>query len=267
MDKGYALVTGASQGLGKAIALELAERGYGILAVARTKHKLDEVVASCAVINGGRAFAIEADLTAPDAVGRLMDRIDHDAQPITVLVNNAGEAIWGRFAEKPLEDHLRMMRLNMTFPVELTHHLLPILRKAPKAYILNVGSMAAYNAMATLSTYSGSKSFLVRWSRSLRLELRGTGVEVCCVCPGSVITGFTERAGMQVMDELAKRFGHPPGPIAKAALKALFAGKAEVVPGLANRFTVFAMGLFPEGLVERIASSIYLKKLPASTAK
>ena len=70
-----------------------------------------------------------------------------------------------------------------------------------------------------------------------------------------------ERAGMQALDELAKKFGHPPEPIAKAALNAMFAGKAEVVPGLMNRITVFAMGLMPEGLVERIASGIYLKKL------
>ena len=93
------------------------------------------------------------------------------------------------------------------------------------------------------------------------MELKGSGIKVCCVCPGSVITGFTERAGMQALDELAKKFGHPPEPVAKAALSAMFAGKAEVVPGLMNRIMVFAMGLMPESLVERIASGIYLKKL------
>ncbi|MEO8590748.1 MAG: SDR family oxidoreductase [Flavobacteriales bacterium] len=262
MEKGYALVTGASQGLGRAIALELAARGYGIVAVARTRSKLDEVVAACSALNGGRALAIESDLTAPGAVPDLVERIERSGCKIQVLANNAGEAVWGRFAEQPLSDHLRMMRLNMIVPVELTHLLLPMLRRNAPAYILNIGSMAGYNAMATLSTYSGSKSFVLRWSRALRMELKGTGIAVCCVCPGSVITGFTERAGMQVMDDLAKRFGSPPEPIARAAVKALFAGKAEVVPGAMDRFTAGLMGLFPESLVERIASGIYLKRLP-----
>ncbi|MBK7242220.1 MAG: SDR family NAD(P)-dependent oxidoreductase [Flavobacteriales bacterium] len=180
---------------------------------------------------------------------------------LSILVNNAGEAILGTVREKTFADYLRMMTLNMTVPVELTHLLIPQLTFSKSAYILNVGSMAGYNAMATLGTYSGSKSFILRWSRSLRMELDGTGIKVCCVCPGSVITGFTERAGMQALDELAKKFGHPPEPVAKAALSAMFAGKAEVVPGLMNRITVFAMGLMPEALVERIASGIYLKKL------
>lgn len=261
MDIGYALVTGASQGLGRAFAIGLAQRGFGVIAVARSTAKLAETVAACSKLNGARAIAMEADLVAPGAVDKLVQRIEATGLPITVLVNNAGEAIWGRFAEKPLADHLRMMRLNMDVPVELTHRLLPSLRKVPKAYVLNVGSMAGYNAFATLGAYSGSKSFILRWSRSLRMELSGTGVEVCCVCPGSVITGFTERAGMQVMDDLAKRFGHPPEPVAEAALKALFAGKPEVVPGFFNKVTVLILGLLPEGIVERVASSIYLKKL------
>jgi len=265
MEKGYALVTGASQGLGRAIALELAARGYGILAVARTRVKLDEVVASCAALNGDRAMAFEADLTADGASASVADHIERSNLSLQVLVNNAGETVWGRFAEKPLTDHLRLMRLNNTVPVELTHRLLPTLRRNTSAYILNIGSMAGYSAMATMSTYSGSKSFVLRWSRALRMELKGTGVLVCCVCPGSVITGFTERAGMQAMDDLAKRFGSPPEPIARIAVNALFAGKAEVVPGKLDRFTAWLMGLLPQSLVERIASDIYLKRLPTST--
>ena len=261
MEKGYALITGASQGLGRAIALQIAERGYGIIAVARTRVKLEETAAACRALNGGRVRIVEADLTAPDAISKLAADVISSGVQLDIVVNNAGEAIWGRFAEKPLADHLRMMKLNMTVPVELTHLLIPHLKQTKCAYILNIGSMAGYNAMATLSTYSGSKSCILRWSRSLRMELDATGIKVCCVCPGSVITGFTERAGMQALDELAKKFGHPPEPIAKAALNAMFAGKAEVVPGLMNRITVFAMGLMPEGLVERIASGIYLKKL------
>lgn len=262
MEKGYALITGASQGLGKAFALDLAGRGYGVIVVARSLEKLNAVANACASLNGGRATVIESDLAAPGAVAKLVEQVKAVGLPIEVLVNNAGEAIWGFFPDKPLEDHQRMMALNMAVPVELTYRMLPTLRKNKGSYILNVGSMAGYNAMATLGTYSGSKSFILRWSRSLRLENRGTGLQVCCVCPGSVITGFTERAGMQVMDDLAKKFGKPPEPIAKAALNALFKGKAEVVPGALDGLTAWVMRQLPTGLVEQIASGIYLKRLP-----
>ena len=262
MEKGYAVVTGASQGLGRAIALELAGRGYGIIAVARTRSKLDEVVAACAARNKERAIAFEADLIAEGAVAQLADRIERSGLPIEVLVNNAGGAAWGFFADRPLEDHTHLIRLNVSVPIELTHRLLPLLRKSPQAFILNMGSMAAYSSLASMSTYSGSKAFVLRWSRALRMELKGTGVNVTCVCPGSVITGFTERAGMQAMDDLAKRFGHAPEPIAKAAVSAMLRGKAELVPGRLDRFTSLLMGLFPESMVERIGSDIYLKRLP-----
>lgn len=128
-----------------------------------------------------------------------------------------------------------MMRLNMDVPVEFTHRLLPQLRKAPKSYVLNVGSMAGYNAFATLGTYSASKSFILRSSRSLRMESARNRRRGLLCLSRQRNNRLTERAGMQVMDELAKRFGRPPEPVAEAALKALFAGKPEVVPGFSTR--------------------------------
>ncbi len=242
--------------------MELAGRGHGVVLVARSTDKLKEVVSLCKELNGGRAIALEMDLTRPDAINDLMTELERLQLSIEVLVNNAGEAVWGFFGDMPLSDHLRMMRLNMFVPVELTHRMLPLLLRNEKAYILNIGSMTGYNAMATFSTYSGSKSFILRWSRSLRMELKEKGISVTCVCPGSVLTGFTERAGMQVMDDLAKRFGSPPGPIARSSVKALFSGKAEHVPGFLDGITATLMGLLPTGLVEKISSGIYLKKLP-----
>lgn len=261
---GYALVTGAGQGIGRAIALELAARGYGIIAVARTRRQLDEVVQQCGTLNGGRSTALELDLLAPDAVDRVEAAVHATQQPLTVLVNNAGQAIWGRFGDLTAADHQRVLELNVQVPLALTHRLLPQLLVNKPAYILNVGSMAGYTAMATLATYSGSKAFLLRWSRSLRLELRVSGVQVCCVCPGSVITGFTERAGMQAMDDLAQKFGQPPERIARSAVRALFAGRAEVVPGLLDGITAWLLLNLPASLTERMASAIYLDRLPAS---
>lgn len=262
MTKGFAVVTGASQGLGEAIALELASRGFGIIAVARNRDKLEAVVHACGRLNGGRVALIVKDLAAPGSVDAIATEVQRLELPIQALINNAGYAVWGRFPDRPLEEHLHMLHLNTTVPMALTHRLLPLMRQHDRSYILNVSSMTAYAAVSTLATYTGSKAFVRHWSRSLRMDMQGTGVEVCCVCPGTVLTGFTERAGMQALDKLAQKFGTPPGPVARSAVKALLSGKAEVVPGVLDGITAQLMRILPDALTERIASGIYIKHLP-----
>lgn len=261
-DRGYALITGASQGLGAAIALELARHGFGVLLVARTEEALRKVAAEAGALNDGHAHTFKADLLATDATDRIVEWVDRSGLPLTCIVNNAGQGLWGLFDQLTLEDQRRMMRLNMDLPVELTHRLLPILKKAKRAYILNISSMTAYTPMATFAVYAASKSFVRVWSRSLRIEQEKGPVSVTAVCPGSIITGFTERAGMMAMDDLARKFGTGPEPVAKAAVRAMFKGKAEVVPGLLNRITATVQGWLPTGVNERLASGIYLKRLP-----
>lgn len=261
-DRGYALVTGASQGIGAAIALDLARQGFGVLLTARSAEALEQVRAEAGKLNGGRAQALVLDMLAPDAVARIQQHIREQQLPLTCLVNNAGQGLYGLFDDMALADQTRMMRLNMDVPVALTHALLPLLRQAQRAYVLNIASMVAYSALATMAVYSGSKAFVWRWSRSLRIELKGSPVTVTVVNPGSVITGFTKRAGMQSMDDLAEKFGTGPEPVVKAAVKAMLKGRAEVVPGMINAVTATLQGLLPQSVSERIASGIYLKRLP-----
>lgn len=260
-DRGLALITGASQGIGAALAVELARRGYAVLVVARSAEKLEAVRAQAAAANGGRAHALAIDLLAEGALDRVLERVTALGMPLTCLVNNAGQGLWGLFGELTLEEQRRMMRLNMDVPVELTHRLMPRLRSAGGAHILNVASMVAHHALASMAVYSGSKAFMLRWSRSLRIELKGSGVGVTCVSPGSVITGFTERAGMQAMDDLALKFGTPPEPVAKAAVDAMLKGRAEVIPGMLNAVASRIQGWLPASLSELAASGIYLKRL------
>jgi len=259
--KGYALITGASQGIGAAIALELARDGFGVVVTARSEDALRQVSADAAALNGGHAHALVVDLFAADGVDRIVRFVNEQNFPLSCLVNNAGQGLWGMFGELTLEEQQRMMHLNMSVPVALTHKLLPLLRKAPKAYILNIASMIAHHALGSMAVYSGSKAFVLRWSRSLRIELKSTNIHVTCCSPGSVNTGFTQRARMQAMDDLAKKFGTPPEPVAKAAVAALLQGKAEVIPGLMNVVASKLQQLLPTGLNESIASGIYLKRL------
>lgn len=259
--KGYALITGASQGIGAAIALELARKGFGVLLTARTEKALEQVCAQAAQLNGGHAQALAVDLLAEGAVDRIINHVHSRQLPITCLVNNAGQGLWGFFDELTLDEQARMMHLNMSVPVMLTHRLMPLLRQAKRGYILNIASMIAHHALGSMAIYSGSKAFVLRWSRSLRIELKGTGIQVTCCSPGSVNTGFTARARMQALDDLAKKFGTAPEPVAKAAVAAMLAGKAEVIPGVLNVVTSRIQRLLPTGLNESIASGIYLKRL------
>lgn len=262
MERGYAVMTGASQGLGEAMALELAGRGFGIIAVARNRAGLDRVAEACGALNGERTQVITADLADEQATHNAADAITALRLPIEALVNNAGYAVWGRFADQPLDAHHSMLQVNMMAPVILTHRLLPVMRQQPRSYILNVGSMAGYAAVSTLAGYSGSKAFVRLWSRGLRQDLHGTGTYVTCVCPGTVLTGFTARAGMQALDQLAKKFGSSPEAVAKEAVKAMLAGRAEVVPGVMDSLTAQLMKLLPEALIEKVASGIYIRHLP-----
>jgi uncharacterized protein len=258
---GYALITGGSQGIGAAIALELARKGFGVVVTARNADQLRDVCAKAGALNGGRSLALPVDLLTDGGVAQVVNFIQEKNLPLTCLVNNAGHAHWGLFGEEPMEQHRKLMRLNMDVPVALTFALLPELKKAKRAWVLNTSSMTAYNALASMALYAASKAFILRWSRALRLELKGTGVSVTAVCPGAVITSFTERAGMQAMDDLAKKFGTPPEPVAQSAVAAMLAGKPEVVPGLLNKVTRIFQRLMPMSVNEAAASGIYLKRL------
>jgi uncharacterized protein len=260
---GYALITGASQGIGAAIALELARKGFGVVVTARSEEALRQVCAEAGKLNGGHAHALALDLFAADGADRIVRFIQEKQLPLSCLVNNAGQGLWGLFDELTLEEQQRMMLLNMSVPVALTHRLMPLLKAAPHGYVLNIASMIAHHALGSMAIYSGSKAFVLRWSRSLRIELKGTNVKVTCCSPGSVNTGFIQRARMQALDDLAKKFGTPPEPVAKAAVAAMLNGKAEVIPGLLNVVTSKIQGLLPTGLNESIASGIYLKRLAA----
>lgn len=259
--RGLALITGAGQGIGAAIALELAAKGFGVLLVARSADALRDVAHRAAALNGGKAHVLVVDLLAPDAVRQVEQAVEGTGLPLTCLVNNAGQGLYGLFADLSFADQQRMMRLNMDVPVQLTHALLPRLRESRSAYILNIASATAYSSIATFAVYGGTKAFVLRWSRALGVELKGSGIRVTCASPGSVNTGFIARAGMQSMEDIARKVAMEPEPVARICVKAMLKGKPEVVPGLLNRITAFFQQVLPAGPVERIGSGIYLKRL------
>ena len=258
----YALITGASRGIGRALALALAARGYDLLLVARSADQLADLAAEIAARHQRQAKILALDLTAPPAAATVATWAAAQTQELAVLVNNAGYGLWGRFEELGLADQQNMLQLNMLLPVALTHALLPQLRQQARAYVLNVASTAAYQAVPALTLYAASKSFLLSFSRGLRFELKGSPVSVSCLCPGATVTSFADRAGMgEELQKVAAKVSMTAEAVAAAAVSGLLAGEAEIVPGLVNKVGVGLTSLVPKGLTEKIAASIYEKYL------
>jgi uncharacterized protein len=254
----FALVTGASKGIGKSIALELASRKTDLLLVARNEELLRSLSENIRNEFSVKCHFLSMDLSARNASLQVFNWCRSNGYDVNILVNNAGYGLSGAFDKYSLEDHLNMMQLNMNVVVEMTYHFLPDLKKHPRAYILNIASSAAYQAVPFLSAYAASKSFVLQFSRGLHLELKGTTVSVTCVSPGATDTSFVDRANIGAKGlELAGKFNMQPAEVAKIAVNAMFKGKTEVITGFLNKVGAALAWLLPKKTIEKASAKIY----------
>lgn len=254
----YALITGASKGIGRAIAVELATRGYNVLLVARSEDLLQQVAGEIAARYRSRTDWIALDLSSPDAPQSVYDWCRAKGYEVSILVNNAGYGLSGPFEKYSLEEHWNMMQLNMSTLVGLTHLFLPDLRRRSKAYILNIASSAAYQAVPKLSLYAATKSFVLAFSRGLHQELHGSPISVTCVSPGATDTDFPSRAQLGEKGlKTAEKFNMSPTAVASIAVKGMLAGRPEVIVGLVNKLGAVMAWLLPKSVVEKTAMKIY----------
>ncbi len=255
----YALITGASKGIGEAIARELAAKKINLLLVARGESLLKEISAQLSAEHGIQADHIALDLSEPDAPAQLYSWVIEKGYQVNILVNNAGYGLSGPFDSYTSREHIDMMRVNMNVPVELSLLFIPHLKQAsPKSYILNIVSSAAYQAVPGLSVYAASKAFMLNFSRGLRYELRKSNISVTAVSPGATDTAFSNRAkiGAKAL-RAAEKFNMTPKTVAEIAVAAMFARKAETVTGFVNKLTVFLVWLLPKALTEKTAAGLY----------
>ncbi len=254
----YALITGASKGIGKAIAAELASRKNDLLLVARSTELLEQVASELSKKYGVKTAYLPIDLSEADASQKVFDWCTENNFSINTLVNNAGYGLSGDFDRYTLAENLNMLQVNMLVPVTLTQLFLPQLLLQPQAYILNTASSAAYQSVPKLSLYAATKSFLLSFSRGLHQELRNKSVSVTCFSPGATDTDFIVRAKVGAKGlKAANQVNMTPEAVAKIAVKAMLQKKPEVIAGTINKLGAFMSWLLPKGLVERTTMKIY----------
>ena len=254
----YALVTGASKGIGKAIAEELAQRNCNLLLVARSESLLQQMAKELSIKYSVQVNYLANDLSIIQAPDQIQNWISENNYEINILVNNAGYGLSGPFENNTTKDYSDMMQVNMNVPVTLTHLLLPRLRKQPKSYILNIVSSAAYQAVPGLTVYAASKSFMLSFSRGLQYELRNSTVSVTAVSPGGTSTDFASRANLgDKAVKAGEKLNMTPGAVARIAVDAMYARKTETITGFINKLGAALVWLLPKKLAEKTASGIY----------
>ncbi|HZF47883.1 MAG TPA: SDR family oxidoreductase [Polyangiaceae bacterium] len=239
-DGGVVLITGASSGIGRALALQIAHRARAIALVARRKDRLEELKSELLTRNPSLRVAVSAaDITKPEAREAMLAAVEAEVGPVDVLVNNAGFGDLGVFDRADWEKNERMIALNVTALTHLTHRVVRGMVARGRGGILNVSSGWGLTFGPGLSVYIGTKHFVTGFTEGLRLDLAGTGVRVTQVCPGPVATEFNDTVGNFTGMS-------PPGLVeisaercARAAIRGLDRGRALVVPGLLIRLILF----------------------------
>lgn len=251
----FALVTGASQGLGRVFANMLAARGQNLILVARSRDKLESLADELQRSRSVLAEVMEFDLSSPLAGARLAQQVRDRTLQVNLLVNNAGFGVRGEFQTLTLQRQMEMVRLNNDAVVELTYSLLPWLMEHPQAGIINVSSAAGFQPIPYASLYSATKSFVTSFSLGLQQELRSSGVSVVTLCPGRILAH--SHAGQE--KNVNRKFGfiyQAAEDVVREALESLANGGGLVIPGFINKFSVFAQRLIPRRAVPALVAKM-----------
>lgn len=252
---GYALITGASSGIGAALAREYAGRGVPLVLVARRADRLEALAAElshrvdCVVIAG--------DLADPATPARLFEQTQARGLFIQTLVNNAGYGVPGRYLSADWKTHADFLQVLMTSVAELTHRYLPAMEAAGRGRILNVASLAGLvPASAGHTLYGATKLWLIRFSESLDQESRERGVHVTALCPGMTYTEFHDVNGMRdKVSKLPKAIWLTSEEVARLGVDAVEAGTPRVVTGRANRVIATLCKYLPDAVARALIGS------------
>lgn len=253
----WALITGASAGIGTALARELAAGGTNLVLTARRRDRLVGLAAELSGKHDIRTLVCVADLAQPLGPQQIFSFTEEKGVTIDLLTNNAGFGAYGEFHKTPLERLVEMTQVNVTAVVHLTRLYLPGMVARGSGDILIVASTAAFQAVPYISTYAATKSFDLHFAEGLAEEVRQYGVRVCALCPGPTETEFFQVAGQRMSGRLGSETAEK---VAHVGLAGLAAGKSSVISGLTNWLGAESVRLIPRQTVARTIARIYRPK-------
>jgi short-subunit dehydrogenase len=246
-----ALVTGASSGIGEALARQAAASGADLVVVARRETRLEHLKT---VLEGRSDVQVEvlvADLTDPEGLAAVEERLGKG--DVDLLVNNAGFGTTGQLAELDVDRMSQEIALDVTALARLTRAALPSMLERRHGGILNVSSIVSFFPTPRMAIYAGSKAFVTSFTQSVAEEVRDRGVKVSALCPGLTRTEFQEVAHEEQPRNMPGFAWQSPEQVARAGLKGLEGGKVMIVPGLHNQALRTAVRLTPRGVLRRAA--------------
>lgn len=260
-----ALVTGASGGIGEEIAKILASKGVDLVLAARSGDKLSRLAESLAAEHKIQAHALPLDLSTAASASQVHSFLESKKLSIDFLINNAGFATFGPFAESDIDTELAQIQLNVTTLTHLTRLLLPAMVRRGKGRILNVASTAAFQPGPMMAVYYATKAYVLSFSEALANELRGSGVTSTCLCPGPTMTGFNERAKLGSGGMLSKKSVlMDAATVARRGYDGMMKGRRLVIPGTLNKMLALSTRMGSRGLnasvVRRIMDGIRAAK-------
>jgi uncharacterized protein len=248
------LVTGASGGIGLALAEQFAADGYQVLLAARSVNKLQAHAAQLTQKHGVPAHMFVVDLETADGAKRLHAEVKQAGFTLDALVNNAGYGLFGEFAGSPLDGELAMMQLNMSSLVSLSKLFMPDLR-ATQGKLLNVASTAAFQPGPYVAVYYATKAFVLSFSEAIAQEL-GKQVQVMALCPGPTASGFQDKAAMHDSALVKGKRLPTADDVARSAYRALQTGRRLHIPGRMNWLMVQSIRFTPRRMVTWLVSQM-----------
>ncbi len=253
-----ALITGASSGIGEALAKRFASGGHSLVLVARNVTRLEALAAALTTEHRVKVWVQAADLARPGAAQTLSAALKRKRIGIDVLVNNAGVLHQGLFASTPPRQHREMIDLNVAGLTEMLAQFLPPMCKRGRGRVLNVASVAAFQPIPSLATYAATKAFVLSLTESLAEELSECGVTVTALCPGITSTHML-RSATAANAHLSKLPGFligNAGSVADEGYRACMQGEVIAIPGAINQALSFASRSTPKWLLRRIAGTL-----------
>lgn len=256
-DPEWALVTGASRGIGLALARELARHGHNLVLVARAAGELEALAASLRDEFGAQVRSLPYDLARRDAPGELFEQCEREGLKIATLVNNAAFGVYGPFVESDGAIDVELLDVNILSAVQLTKRFVRSMLADRRGQVVNVASTGAFRPGPLMATYYASKAYLSSWSQALARELAGSGVTVTTLCPGPTESNFAQRAGMPRARVTGKsRLIMSADDVARIGYRGMMRGQTLVIPGLVNHLQANAARVLPRRAVTKLVHSM-----------